>query len=118
MYDNRQSAEIKVEYRDLVRVLHIALREADACAGYVASAEAARNDQLADFFRDVQSTYVRVAEQAEEMLGIENTGLGLDSVRSSRIHNQGDPDPGDVSPGQDVDPSAGTTPNSPPRSAL
>ena len=49
------------ERRNLARVLHNALQEADACAGHASDAEAAGNEGLAGFFRDVQKTYTSVA---------------------------------------------------------
>lgn len=52
----RRSTGTKAEYRDLVRVLHVALQKADACAEYTARAEATGDDRLAGFFRDVQGT--------------------------------------------------------------
>ena len=55
--------------RNLARVLNNALREADACGGYALEAEAAGNERLARFFRDLQEKYTSVAGQAERMLG-------------------------------------------------
>lgn len=84
--------------RNLTRVLHNALQEADACAGHASDAEAAGNGRLAGFFRDVQKTYASVAERAEEMLdGERRLPAG---VRPGRVPAEGDP--GDVSLGQEV----------------
>jgi hypothetical protein len=80
--------------------LHNALKEADACAVYALEAEAAGNEQLVDFFRDVQRTYASVAGRAEEILdggGEDRTPTG---VRPGTAPAEGDP--GDVTPGQDV----------------
>jgi hypothetical protein len=102
--DDEMEAGEYTEFRDdehnLARLLHSALKEADACAGYALEAEAAGNEQLVDFFRDVQSTYASVAGRAEEILdggGEDRTPTG---VRPGAVPAEGDP--GDVSPGQDV----------------
>lgn len=65
----RNHAGVGSDERNLARMLNNALREADACGGYALDAEAAGNERLAGFFRDVQETYTRVAGRAEEMLG-------------------------------------------------
>ena len=78
--------------RNLARVLNNALREADACGGYALDAEAAGNERLAGFFRDVQETYTSVAGRAEEMLGEGRPPAGVwqDGAAAGE-------DPGDVS---------------------
>jgi hypothetical protein len=90
----------KEEHRNLVMVLHSALQEADACAGYALEAEANGNNRLAVFFREVQMTHARVAERAEGMLGDGDDGARSADARPKASLAQGDP--GDVSPGQDV----------------
>ena len=84
--------------RNLTRVLRNALREADACTGHASDAEAAGNEGLAGFFRDVQKTYTSVAERAEEML--DGEGRPPVGVRAGRVPAEGDP--GDVTLGQEV----------------
>ena len=89
----RNHADVGGDERNLARVLNNALREADACGGYALDAEAAGNERLAGFFRDVQETYTSVAERAEEILGDEGqlpAGVRPDSVAAGE-------DPGDVS---------------------
>jgi|SRR5215207_5979736 len=85
------------EYRNLVRVLHNALQEADTCAGYALEAEAAGNSWLADFFREVQKMHTGIAERAEAMFGARDDEADSDDAQSS-VSTERDPDPGDVSP--------------------
>ncbi len=102
MDSGEQVTKIKDEHRNLMRVLHNALQEADTCAGYVLGAEVAGNENLADFFREVQRTHARVAERAEGMLVVRDDEPRLTNVRSNAIPTEGDP--GDVSSGQDIFP--------------
>ena len=107
----RKPTGVKDDEHNLARLLHNALKEADACAGYAFEAETVGNKQLASFFRDVQRTYTSVAGRAEEMLDAGSEGRIPTGVRPGGVHAEGDP--GDVSPGQD-----GETPAEiPPRSA-
>lgn len=99
--DTGEQVTNEKEHRTLVRVIHNALQEADTCAGYALDAEAAGKDQLADFFREVQRMHARIAERAEVMLGAEGDEPRSDDVGSS-TPAEGDPDPADVSPGQDI----------------
>ena len=85
--------------RNVEKVLRNALREADACAGYALNAEEAGNEQLADFFREVQETHATVAGRAEEMLGGRGGEERAGVVGRGSVPAEGDP--GDVSPGQD-----------------
>lgn len=91
----------KIEHRTLIRVLDNALQEAEVCAGYAFDAEAAGKDQLADFFREIQRMHARIAERAEAMLGAEGNKPRSDDLAPS-TSAEGDPDPADVSPGQDI----------------
>jgi phage shock protein A len=91
----RNYADVGGDERNLARMLNNALQEADACGGYALDAEAAGNERLAGFFRDVQETYTSVAGRAEKMLGDRGegrfpTGVRRDSVRAGE-------DPGEVS---------------------
>jgi|SRR5215216_3749394 len=88
------------EHRNLMRVLHNALQEADTCAGYALDAEAAGNENLASFFREVQRTHAKIAEQAEGMLAVRYDEPRPVDIRSNAIPAEGDP--GDVSSGQDI----------------
>lgn len=99
-----QTTGHKEEQRNLLKVLHSALQETDRCAGYALEAEETGNERFAIFFREVQMTYTRVAERAEEMLGVREDGAQSANVRSKANPAQGDP--GDVTSGQDVVSSA------------
>jgi hypothetical protein len=83
------------ERNNLARVLNNALREADACGGYSLEAEAAGNERLAGFFRDVQETYTSVAGRAEKLSGDGDEGRLPAGVRPGGV--AAGEDPGDVS---------------------
>jgi hypothetical protein len=53
---------------NLVSVLYHALHGAETCQMYARDAEAAGDDDLASFFRNVQATHRQVAEQAKTRL--------------------------------------------------
>jgi hypothetical protein len=53
------------EEYNLVSVLYHALHGAENCEMYALDAEAAGDDDLASFFRNVQATHRQVAEQAK-----------------------------------------------------
>jgi hypothetical protein len=56
------------EEYNLVSVLYHALHGAETCEMYALDAEAAGDDELASFFRNVQATHRQVAEQAKTRL--------------------------------------------------
>ena len=92
----RDHAGVGGDERNLAMVLNNALREADACDEYALEAEAAGNERIADFFRDVQETYASVAGQAEKILGDEEGERRLPAgVRPDGV--AAEEDPGDVS---------------------
>jgi hypothetical protein len=91
----RGHAGVGGDGRNLSMVLNNALREADACGGYALEAEAAGNERLADFFRDVQKTYASAAGQAEKILGDEGEGRLPVGVRPDAV--AAEEDPGDIS---------------------
>jgi hypothetical protein len=91
----RGHAGVGGDERNLARVLNDALREAEACGGYALEAEAAGNERLAGFFRDVQETYTSVAGQAEKLLATGGEGRLPAGVRSDGV--AAEEDPGDVS---------------------
>jgi hypothetical protein len=91
----RGHAGVGGDERSLARVLNDALREADACGGYALAAEAAGNEWLAAFFRDVQETYTGVAGKAEKMLANGGEGRLPAGVRPDGV--AAEEDPGDVS---------------------
>jgi len=53
---------------NLVSVLYHALHGAETCEMYALDAEAAGDDNLTSFFRNVQATHRQVAEQAKTRL--------------------------------------------------
>jgi hypothetical protein len=91
----RGHASVGGDERNLARVLNNALREADACGGYALEAEAASNERLARFFRDLQEKYTSVAGQAERMLGDGGDGRLLAGGRPDGM--AAEEDPGDIS---------------------
>ena len=91
----RGHASVGGDERNLARVLNNALREANACGGYALEAEAAGNERLADFFRDVQEAYASVAGQAEKILGDGGEGWLPAGVRPDAV--AAEEDPGDIS---------------------
>ncbi len=56
------------EEYNLVSVLYHALHGAETCEMYALDAEAAGDDDLTSFFRNVQATHRQVAEQAKTRL--------------------------------------------------
>ena len=91
----RGHASVRSDERNLARVLNNALREADACGGHALEAEAAGNERLAGFFRDVQETYTSVAGQAKRILGDGGEGRRPAGVRPDGV--AAEEDPGDIS---------------------
>ena len=91
----RGHARVRSDERNLARVLNNALREADACGGHALEAEAAGNERLADFFRDVEETYTSVAGQAKRILGDGGEGRLPAGVRPDGV--AAEEDPGDIS---------------------
>jgi hypothetical protein len=65
--EERASGSRNEEY-NLVSVLYHALHGAETCEMYALDAEAAGDDELASFFRNVQATHRQVAEQAKTRL--------------------------------------------------
>ena len=65
--EERATGTRNEEY-NLVSVLYHALHGAETCEMYALDAEAAGDDELASFFRNVQATHRQVAEQAKTRL--------------------------------------------------
>ena len=61
------TAETDENY-DLVSVLYHCLKAADACTQYIADAEDAGDDELAEFFESARVTQNRLASEARELL--------------------------------------------------
>ena len=62
------TAETDENY-DLVSVLYHCLKAADACSQYVADAEDAGDDELAEFFEKARKLQNRLASEAKALLG-------------------------------------------------
>jgi acetoacetate decarboxylase len=58
----------KDEHYNVISVLYHALQGADTCATYLQDAEQAGDQELAQFFREVQGTYRRLGEQSQTLL--------------------------------------------------
>ena len=99
MNAHKRGTRIEDERHGFERVLHNALRETEACAGYALDAEAVGDERLAGFFREVQEAHERIAERAEDMLGGGDYRLPLVGIPSSKVPAEGDS--GDVVPGQE-----------------
>lgn len=54
---------------NLVSTLYHALQGAETSAIYLRDAESQGNGEVAKYFRDTQSQYLQMAEQAKELLG-------------------------------------------------
>ena len=65
--EERATGTPNEEY-NLVSVLYHALHGAETCQMYARDAEAAGDDDLASFFRNVQATHRQVAQQAKARL--------------------------------------------------
>jgi hypothetical protein len=53
---------------NLIAVVYHALKSAERCARYVRDAEAAGDEQLAQFFEEVRGSHVELAQQAKQFL--------------------------------------------------
>lgn len=54
---------------DLVSTLYHALQGVETSSVYLRDAEKAGDEEVANFFRDIQSTYMEAAEKAKSLLG-------------------------------------------------
>ncbi|MDQ3861777.1 MAG: hypothetical protein M3266_09410 [Actinomycetota bacterium] len=70
MDPGEQTTGTRDEHYNLVSVLYHALHGAETVEIYAVDAEAAGEDELAAFFREVQGMHVETAERAKELLGI------------------------------------------------
>ncbi len=81
--EERATGTRNEEY-NLVSVLYHALHGAETCDMYAQDAEAAGDDDLASFFRNVQATHRQVAEQAKTRLYTRHTAtVGAADVGTS-----------------------------------
>jgi hypothetical protein len=56
------------EHYNVISVLYHALQGADTCATYLQAAEHAGDQDLAQFFREVQGTYQQLADRSKTLL--------------------------------------------------
>jgi hypothetical protein len=56
------------EHYNVISVLYHALQGADTCATYLQDAEHAGDQELAQFFREVQGTYRQLADRGKTLL--------------------------------------------------
>jgi hypothetical protein len=56
------------EHYNVISVLYHALQGADTCATYLQDAEQAGDQDLAQFFREVQGTYRQLADRGKTLL--------------------------------------------------
>ena len=63
----RITGELDDNY-NLIAVVYHALKGAESCARYVKDAEAAGDEQLAQFFEEVRGSHVELAQQAKQFL--------------------------------------------------
>src|SRR5215207_9053766 len=66
MDPGEQTTGTRDEQYNLVSVLYHALQGAETIEAYILDAEAAGDERLAAFFREAQTTYRQLAEQAKE----------------------------------------------------
>ena len=69
MSDQSKATGTKDQHYNLVSVLYHALQGGEAYDQYISDAEAAGDDELAQFFRDVQNEERQRAERAKSLLG-------------------------------------------------
>ncbi len=77
MDPGEQTTGTRDEHYNLVSVLYHALHGAETIEIYAMDAEAAGDEQLADFFREAHGIQVDLAERAKELLGIEGATPGM-----------------------------------------
>jgi hypothetical protein len=88
--EERATGTRNEEY-NLVSVLYHALHGAEACKMHALDAEAAGDDELASFFRNVQGTHRQVDEQAKTRL---YTGGGVARAGTAEVPPEDSTGPG------------------------
>jgi hypothetical protein len=68
MATNERSTGTRDEHYDLVSMLYHALQGADTCTMYLQDAEQAGDQDLVQFFREVQGTYRQLADRSKTLL--------------------------------------------------
>ena len=97
--EERATGTRNEEY-NLVSVLYHALHGAQTCEMYALDAEAAGDDELASFFRNVQATHRQVAEQAKTRLYTGHVAVSAGSAP----HEEGRITPEEISGGRHAEP--------------
>lgn len=64
----KREAETKDQNYDLISVLYHALQGDETLGQYIADAENADDQELAEHFRDIQERYREIAQQTKELL--------------------------------------------------
>jgi hypothetical protein len=59
---------VKDEHYDIVSVLYHSLQGADTCNRYIEDADKSGDRELAQFFREAQQAYEKVAARGKEIL--------------------------------------------------
>lgn len=130
MDSGEQITGTRDEHYNLVSVLYHALHGAETTETYVLDAEAAGDDELAAFLREVQETQRQVAERVKDRLGIggvappgmledplRETETPADAepvdIRGRAAPEVGLPPEGDVGP--EIPPETDVPPDAPPR---
>jgi len=86
--EERATGTRNKEY-NLVSVLYHALHGAETCEMYALDAEAAGDDDLASFFRNVQATHRQVAEQAKTHLYTGNVATPAAAEAGASLPGEG-----------------------------
>ena len=94
--EDRATGARNEEY-NLVSVLYHALHGAETCEMYALDAEAAGDDELASFFRNVQATHRQVAEQAKTRLYAGRVAMSATAEAGSEVPPEAPP-PGEARP--------------------
>lgn len=114
MDPGEQTTGTRDEHYNLISVLYHALHGAENSETYALDAEAAGDDELARFFRNVQSTHRQMAEQAKARLGIASVPSPGTAEVGTEIPPEGVVGPGAPTAPRDI--RRGTSPEPPPRS--
>ena len=68
MATSERATGTRDEHYNVISVLYHALQGADTCATYLQDAEQAGDQELAQFFREVQGTYRQLGDRSKTLL--------------------------------------------------
>jgi hypothetical protein len=68
MATSERTTGTRDEHYNVISVLYHALQGADTCATYLQDAEQAGDQELAQFFREVQGTYRQLGDRSKTLL--------------------------------------------------